>query len=116
MSVPKTKAARQQRIVDALTSHAERSQADLAAQLSQVGVNVTPATLSRALADLGAVRVRTQQGALVYAVPAEGGATSPLVATEEHAALERLNRRLGELLVSAEPSANLVVLRTPPGG
>jgi transcriptional regulator of arginine metabolism len=27
-----------------------------------------------------------------------------------------LTRRLGELLVSAEASANLVVLRTPPGG
>ena len=115
MSVPKTKTARQQRIIDAVTTHAVKSQSDLAALLSQDGVDVTQATLSRDLDELGAVRVRTQDGALVYAVPAEGGDTSPVAATEDHAALERLNRRLGELLVSAEASANLVVLRTPPG-
>ena len=51
----------------------------------------------------------------VYAVPAEGGASTLTAAAEEPAALDRLNRRLGELLVSADASANLVVLRTPPG-
>ena len=52
----------------------------------------------------------------MYAVPAEGGEASLQAAPEEHATLERLARRLGELLVSADASANLVVLRTPPGG
>lgn len=115
MTVPKTKAARHQRIVDLLNSHAVRSQADLARFLSHDGLAVTQATLSRDLDDLGAVRVRTSDGHLVYAVPAEGGDLTLSAAAEESAALERLNRRLGELLVSADASANLVVLRTPPG-
>jgi transcriptional regulator of arginine metabolism len=115
MTVPRTKAARQQRIVDLLNTHAVRSQSDLARLLSLDGLAVTQATLSRDLDDLGAVRVRTSNGHLVYAVPAEGGDMTLSAAAEEHAAMERLNRRLGELLVAADASANLVVLRTPPG-
>jgi len=116
MTVPRTKAARQQRIVEILTSHEVRSQADLARLLSADAVDVTQATLSRDLDELGAVRVRTSGGHLVYAVAPEGGSRVLVVASEEHAAMERLARRLGELLVSADHSANLVVLRTPPGG
>ena len=116
MTVPRTKTARQQRIIDVLGTHVVRSQSDLARVLSDDGVSVTQATLSRDLDELGAVRVRTPDGHLVYTVPAEGGDQTFVAAAEEHAALERLTRRLGELLVSAEASANLVVLRTPPGG
>jgi transcriptional regulator of arginine metabolism len=116
MTVPRTKAARQQRIVEILSSHEVRSQADLARLLAADGVDVTQATLSRDLDDLGAARVRTSEGHLVYAVAPEGGSRVLTVASEEHAAMERLTRRLGELLVSADHSANLVVLRTPPGG
>jgi len=113
--MPKTKAARQQRIVDLLNGRPIRSQAELARFLSHDGVVVTQATLSRDLDELGAVRVRTSDGHLVYAVPGEGGDLTLAATAEEHAALERLNRRLGDLLVSAEVSANLVILRTPPG-
>ena len=116
MTVPRTKTARQQRIVDVLGARSIRSQAELADALADDGVNVTQATLSRDLDELGAVRVRTAGGHLVYAVPAEGGDQRLVAAAEEHAALERLTRRLAELLVSAEGSGNLVVLRTPPGG
>jgi len=115
MTVPRTKAARQQRIVEFLGARSVHSQAELANLLRDDGVTVTQATLSRDLDELGAVRIRTAKGQLAYAVPAEGGDSSP-VAAEEPAALERLNRRLAELLVSAESSGNLVVLRTPPGG
>jgi len=116
MTVPKTKAARQQRIIDLLTVHEVRSQADLARLLAGDDVDVTQATLSRDLDELGAVRVRTADGHLVYAVAPEGGSRMLVPAGEDHAAMERLTRRLGELLVSADHSANLVVLRTPPGG
>jgi transcriptional regulator of arginine metabolism len=116
MTVPRTKAARQQRIIEILGSHEVRSQADLARLLAADDVDVTQATLSRDLDDLGAVRVRTSDGHLVYAVASEGGSGVLAVADEEHAAMERLTRRLGELLVSADHSANLAVLRTPPGG
>jgi transcriptional regulator of arginine metabolism len=114
--VPVTKNARQRRIVDLLARHPVRSQAELADLLAAEGFTVTQATLSRDLVELDAVKVRTPAGALVYAVPAEGGDRTPRArATETPAAGTRLARLLGDLLVSADASANLVVLRTPPG-
>jgi transcriptional regulator of arginine metabolism len=116
MTVVRTKTARQQRIVDLLTTHDVRSQGELARLLAADDVEVTQATLSRDLDELGAVRVRTAEGHLVYAVAPEGGSRVVVATSEEPAAMERLTRRLGELLVSADSSANIAVLRTPPGG
>ena len=112
---PGTKRARHQRIIDLVTHHAVRSQTELAQLLVEHGVHVTQATLSRDLVELDAVKVRGPDGALVYAVPGEGGDRSPSAPRESAASLDRLARLCGELLVSAEASANLVVLRTPPG-
>lgn len=112
---PTTKNARHQRIVEIVTQHEVRSQSDLADLLAESGLRVTQATLSRDLVELDAVKVRTPSGALVYAVPAEGGDRRPAAPAETAAASARLARLCGELLVSAEASANLVVLRTPPG-
>ncbi|MDQ4115933.1 MAG: arginine repressor [Actinomycetota bacterium] len=114
-TVPATKPARQQLIIDLLGRHAVRSQPELAALLADAGVAVTQATLSRDLVELDAVKVRHPSGGLVYAVPAEGGDRSPRPAVESVAAEARLTRLCRELLASAECSANLVVLRTPPG-
>jgi transcriptional regulator of arginine metabolism len=61
------------------------------------------------------VKVRVPTGALVYAVPAEGGDRTPRPAGESGAAEARLARLLGELMVSADSSANMALLRTPPG-
>ncbi|MFX8937908.1 arginine repressor, partial [Acinetobacter baumannii] len=72
-------------------------------------------TVSRDLVELDAVRVRNPDGTLVYAVPGEGGDRTPRAAQDSAASQHRLTRLLRELLVSAEASANLVVLRTPPG-
>ena len=75
---------------------------------------MTQATLSRDLVEVGALRVRGSGGHLVYAVPGDGGDRTPHVG--EFATFEgRLARLCSEVLVSAEASANLVVLRTPPG-
>jgi len=112
---PATKNSRHQLIVDLLSGHEVRSQPELQELLGERGVQVTQATLSRDLVELDAVRVRAQSGALVYAVPAEGGDRRPAAPGETAAAAHRLGRLLAELLVSAEASANLVVLRTPPG-
>lgn len=113
--IPVTKRARQQRIVELLTTEEVRSQTELAELLLADGLAVTQATLSRDLVELDAVKVRSASGALVYAVPSEGGDRTPVVARETAAGEARLARLCAELLVSAEASANLVVLRTPPG-
>lgn len=111
---PMTKSARQRLVADLLSVREVRSQGELAELLAARGVHVTQATLSRDLVELDAVKVRATSGSLVYAVPAEGGDRTP-VAADSAAAYHRLVRLCGELLVSAEASANLVVLRTPPG-
>ncbi len=112
---PLTKNARQALIVELLESREVRSQPELADLLGHRGVHVTQATLSRDLVELDAVKVRSANGVLVYAVPAEGGDRTPVAAGESPASQHRLARLCSELLVSAESSANLVVLRTPPG-
>lgn len=112
---PLTKNARQQLIIDLLTTREVKSQVELAEHLATRGVHATQATLSRDLVELDAVKVRASGGGLVYAVPAEGGDRTPATAPESAAANARLARLCAELLVSAESSANMVVLRTPPG-
>ncbi|WP_144694444.1 arginine repressor [Dermacoccus nishinomiyaensis] len=109
-----TKGARHQRIREILGRESIRSQTDLAERLLADGVDVTQATLSRDLVELGAVKVR-QGRTLVYAVPGEGGDRTPRAGAVRTEAVQRLRRLSGELLVTAESSANLVILRTPPG-
>src|SRR5215218_9206366 len=109
-----TKAARQAKIISLLATQQVRSQTELADLLSADRISVNQGTLSRDLVEVGAVRVRGRDGHLIYAVPGEGGDRTPHVG--EFASFEgRLARLCSEVLVSAEASANLVVLRTPPG-
>jgi transcriptional regulator of arginine metabolism len=111
---PLTKSARHAKIISLLERHQVRSQAELAELLASEGVSVTQGTVSRDLLDLGALRVRGEGGHLIYAVPGEGGDRTPVVG-EQAAFNDRLARLCAEIMVSAEASANLVVLRTPPG-
>jgi transcriptional regulator of arginine metabolism len=113
-AAPHTRAARQQRIVEILGREQVRSQAGLAARLAGDGFTVTQATLSRDLDELGAVKVR-HGGGQVYAVPGEGGDRTARPAAGIEASDARVSRLCVELLVSAEGSANIAVLRTPPG-
>lgn len=114
MTVSTSRAARQQRIVEILSSQAVRSQTALLDLLAGDGIEVTQATLSRDLVDVGAEKVRVGKN-LVYAVPSEGGDRTVRVAPDAGEVTTRLAQRCQELLVSADLSANLVVLRTPPG-
>jgi transcriptional regulator of arginine metabolism len=110
-SAASTRAARQARIVELVSSMAIRSQTELAKLLAAEGIDVTQATLSRDLDELGAVKLRgADGGAPIYVIPEDG---SPVRGVQ--GGTSRLVRLLGELLVSADGSANLMVLRTPPG-
>ena len=112
-SAPLTKTARQQKIIDLITRQSVRSQIELAEALATQGITVTQATLSRDLAEVGAVKIRSTAGS-VYAVPGEGGDRSLQQSTGESLDA-KLPRILEELLVSAVSQDNTVVLRTPPG-
>jgi len=113
-ATPATRAARHRRIAEILEREPVRSQTELAGLLRAEGFAVTQGTLSRDLDELAAVKVRDAAGDLVYALPGEGGDRRPRIA-ERTAIDARLVRVCEEILVSATWSANLVVLRTPPG-
>jgi transcriptional regulator of arginine metabolism len=115
VTVPHTKAARHALVTSLLTRGTVHSQQQLAELLTAEGVTVTQATLSRDLVELRAVKIRTPSGALAYAVPAEGGQRAPSAGPDAEMLATRLARLCTELLVTAEASGNLVVLRTPPG-
>ena len=100
-----TRAGRQSRISELIRDRAVHSQTELLGLLEAEGIGTTQATLSRDLDELGALKAR---GA--YVIPDDG---SPVRGVEGGTA--RLARLLGDLLVSADASGNLAVLRTPPG-
>src|SRR5258706_7645645 len=101
------KPQRQHRILRVLEDQPVSSQAQLVQLLEAEGVVATQATVSRDLEELGAVKVRIPGGAMAYAVPEHA---KDRVVPDDH-----LRRVMGEYVVEVGHSANLVVLRTPPG-
>ena len=106
-----TRPARQARIAELIAAHPVTSQTQLATLLGESGIEVTQATLSRDLEELGAIKLRGSDGAPAsYVLPPENAPLRPA-----QSAPARLSRLLADLLTSAEGSANLAVVRTPPG-
>jgi len=100
------KTQRQHRIARLLEDHAVSSQSHLVELLAADGVVATQATVSRDLEELGAIKVRMPGGNTVYAVPE----FESRMESEDH-----LKRVFGDWVVQVSHSANLVVVRTPPG-
>ena len=101
------KPQRQHRIARLLEEQPISSQGQLVELLAADGVIATQATVSRDLEELGAVKVRIPGGTMAYALPEH---------TREGAAPDdNLRRVMGDFVVEVAHSANLVVLRTPPG-
>lgn len=102
-----SKARRQHRISALLEEHAVTSQTQLTELLEAEGLAATQATVSRDLDELGAIKVRVPGGETVYAIPEH---PVDRIAPEDH-----LRRVLSDWVADVNHSANLVVLRTPPG-
>ena len=102
-----SKVQRQQMIGKLIGKHAVTNQPQLVDLLADEGIAATQATVSRDLEDLGAVKVRVPGGETVYAIPEYEPAR---IAPED-----QLRRVMGEWVAEVKVSANLVVLRTPPG-
>ena len=101
------KPQRQHLVAKLLQQHAVTSQEQLVDLLAAEGVIATQATVSRDLVDLGAIKIRAAGGESIYAVPE--------LPKEQRAPEDHLRRVFGEWVVEVATSANLVVLRTPPG-
>ena len=106
MSTPQTKVARQEMIKDWITQGSIHSQIEIVDRLKNSGFDVTQATVSRDLEDIGAVRGRDAQGDPNYRINQES-IDEPL---------SKVSRLISDLLVDVKSSGNLTVLRTPPGG
>ncbi|GAC1528793.1 MAG: arginine repressor [Acidimicrobiales bacterium] len=102
-----TKTQRQHRIVRLLETQMVASQAHLVELLAADDVEATQATVSRDLEEIGAVKVRVAGGETVYAVPE--------LPKDRMVPEEQLRRVLADWVVEVTHSANLVILRTPPG-
>lgn len=101
--IPSSRSARQGLITSILQTHTIGSQNELRNHLSQAGVEVTQATLSRDLDELGAVKIRID-GTMAYRI-----------ADQSVDSGDRLTRWIREILLSADTALNQIVLKTPPG-
>lgn len=92
-----------------LHSGTASSQLEIVAALEQLGHDVTQATVSRDLRELGATKVRFSDK-VVYALPDDipRGTGGDLVA-------RNLDRNLAEFALEITQAANLVVVHTAPG-
>ena len=96
---------RQRAMADLIREHALANQEEVAARLSALGFEVTQATVSRDLDQIGALKVR-RNGRITYALPDQlTGAVTP----------SRLASVLRDWVRSVDVAATIVVLKTPPG-
>ena len=101
------KQQRQQAIARLIGQQPVANQPQLLDLLGTEGITATQATVSRDLEDLGAIKVRVGGGETVYAIPE--------LPSQQRAPEDHLRRVFSEWVVEVAHSANLVVLRTPPG-
>ena len=81
------------------------TQSDVVEALRDEGLEAVQATVSRDISQLGLVKVRGDDGRLIYALPGAADLDR----------LSELTASLRRWAVSLEPTGNLVVIRTPPG-
>jgi transcriptional regulator of arginine metabolism len=102
------KATRQRAILSLISTRPIHSQEELAHLLERAGHEVTQATVSRDIRELGLVKVPLRDGspngAFKYVEPGLGPAYA-----------SRLHRMVAELVTQIKGSENLIVLHTPPG-
>ena len=81
------------------------TQQELSEALAAAGHTVVQTTVSRDIHELGLIKVRNEHGRLVYAPPG----------TADLDRLRELGGALRRLMLSCEPSGNLVLITTPSG-
>lgn len=111
MTMPKTRNARQAKILEILGKTRVTSQVQLSDLLLDEGIDITQATLSRDLDVLGAKKVKRDGGRSFYSV---GGEMDQYV-DQINGPREKLRRMIDELVVSSDNSGNIAMLRTPAG-
>lgn len=107
-----SRTARLDRISTLLSTTRVYSQVQLSELLLDEGIDITQATLSRDLDELGAKKVRPKKGGRgFYAI----GEVEQRLAETLTGPRVKLRRMMEELVVSFDHSGQTAVLRTPPG-
>lgn len=109
---PVSRTARQALILELLEANRVTSQVHLSELLLNEGIDITQATLSRDLDELGARKVRPLDGGRAFYTVATDPAALDSAQTGPR---EKLSRMIEELVVSVDFSYSTAVLRTPPG-
>jgi transcriptional regulator of arginine metabolism len=81
------------------------TQQEVAAALREAGYDAVQTTVSRDIAQLGLVKTRAPDGTLAYALPGAADLTR----------LSELTAALRRWVIALTPSADLLVVQTPPG-
>jgi transcriptional regulator of arginine metabolism len=100
-----TKFARQGAILRLVNQQKLATQAEVAEALRSEGFDAVQTTVSRDIAQLGLVKVRDEEGRLVYALPGAADLDR----------LSELTTALRRSALTLVPSGNLLVVKTPPG-
>lgn len=101
-----SKARRHYLIEELLASHSVRSQQQLRDLMAERGIDLSVVTVSRDLEEIGAVKLRSG-GEPLYALPE--------IEAQRSVPTDMVAKVCASWVVDASHSANLVVLRTPPG-
>ena len=101
-----SRSRRRKSLAELLRAEALGSQEEVTDRLKAEGFEVTQATVSRDLVQLGAVKVK-RGGAIAYALPEHLGSSDWAAA--------RLQRIMAEWVQSVDVAGNLLILKTPPG-
>ena len=99
------KNARQTAILSIIEHHDIETQEELARRLSEKGIVVTQATVSRDIKELRLLKVLTPNGSYKYATANKA----------EHGVSERLVRMFIDSVISINSAGNLIVIRTLAG-
>ena len=100
------KARRQMKIQEIITKQIIHTQEELAEILHLAGYDVTQATVSRDIKEMGLIKLPSADDDYRYAAPAEVHPSN---------LLDRLKRLLRETVVSINDTESLIVIRTIPG-
>ncbi len=120
--IPSTRTARLSIVERIIAENIVESQQQLVKLLSEEGISVTQATMSRDLEDIKASKVRHPSGVIAYAVPDSQFTAlnqAHIDAEQRSRANQKMEQQLakviGGLITRVASAQNLVVIHTPPG-
>ncbi len=100
------KYTRQRKILELIESKEIKTQEELLYFLKKAGIDVTQATVSRDIKELGLVKVTTENGEYKYAV----------VENNKESTRERLIKIFRSSVLELDVAGHIIVIKTLPGG